>query len=180
MINTYSYLLRCLLLGSFILFTTVIYAEQETTASDKFGSSFSWLPSGTFFYDAARFRDSDIKSLLENSIINELEAKGYRYLPAENKIDFYVSYIVILEEKLDDSEIANLMNKYPEINLADTMNSNFEHGTFIISAVKAPDRGKLWKNTLNEFVYLQMPKEIRQQRLQEGIKQILESFPVVN
>ena len=151
---------RCLnilngsLLSVLFLFSAALAAEGETVINEKIGKTFSWLPSGTFFYDAARFRDADIKTLFENQIISELEAKGYDYLQPDNKADFYISYIVILEEKLNDSEITNLMDEYPEINKAGTMNSNFEHGTFIISAVNTTDRGKLWGNTLNEFVYL--------------------------
>ena len=175
--NTYS--LRYLVFILLILNTSVIYADQESAIYGKPGTTYSWMPSGTFFYDAARFRDSDIKSLLENSIISEIKTKGYTFAASDTKADFYISYIVILEEKLSDSEITNILKDYPDINQADTKNNNFEHGTFIISASAKSDRKKIWSNSLNEFVYLNMPQDIRQQRLQEGTKNILESFPIL-
>ncbi len=51
-----------------ISLSTLISAEQidnsDFVISDKLGTSFAWMPAGTFFYDAARFRDSDIKIII--------------------------------------------------------------------------------------------------------------------
>lgn len=178
--NTYSYLLRWALSALIILCAPVINADDESTGIEKPGKTFAWMPSGNFFYDAPRFRDADIKSLLEGSIISELEDKGYKYSPSDKNIDFYISYIVVLEEKLSESDIANILKEYPELNQVEINNNNFEHGTFIISAFTSIDRNKIWKNSLNDVVYLQMPEEIRQQRLQESTKKILESFSTLD
>jgi uncharacterized protein DUF4136 len=183
MSNVTSNLFHWFLTGALIIFTTVLNAEEHDNKSsnigesEEIGTTFTWMPSGTFFYDAVRFKDSDIKSMLEDSIIKELTGKGYSFKSPDDSVDFYISYLVILEEKLTDSEMTNAIREYPELNEDDIKNIEFEHGTVIISATKASNNEKFWKNASKHVVNLNMSDELRQQRLQDGARKIMETFP---
>jgi hypothetical protein len=129
------------------------------------------------FYDAPRFNDSNIKSLLESSLISELESRGYTYADSNPKVDFYTSYVVILEETLSDSDVINILKEYPELN-QDNRKNDFEYGSLILSAATVSDCKSEWRRSINDVVNLKMPDDIRQQRLQDSVKRVLESFPV--
>jgi hypothetical protein len=181
--NKFLNIYRCLLTGLMILCITTIHAEQvsdEDSSSSKpvkLGTTFSWSPTGVVFYDAPRFKDSDIRSMLENAIIDELKNKGYIFSEAGNMVDFYISYVVILEDKLSDDEIAKITMEYPEINPSEINTKNFEYGGFIISASTVAERVKLWENSTNSIVNLKMSDSERKDRLKEGAIRVLESFP---
>jgi len=178
------YFLNCILLSAFFLSPT-IHAEQvsdEESASSKpvkLGTTFTWSPTGVIFYDAPRFRDSDVKAMLERGIIDELTNKGYLFSEPADKVDFYLSYLMILEEKLSDDEISKIATEYPQIKPSEINTNNFEYGSFVISAATADERVKLWENSINIIVNLKMPDSERKVRINEGAITVLESFPVI-
>jgi len=122
--------------------TTVTNAEQDTNEIVKLGKTYTWMPSGTFFYDAARFNQFDIKAKLEGAIKKELSIKGCFYVEPDQNTDFYMGYIVILEQTLNDSDISKVIEKYPELEFSNINEKKFEQGILIISASQVKDRKK--------------------------------------
>ena len=142
------------------------------------GDTFSWMISGIFFYDAARFKDSDIRVNLEKTIISELKDKGYHFVESAADADFHIGYSLVLESAFSETEIEELYQKQQEFKSMQLDPEEFEHGTFIIKAVDPKTRHHFWRNTLKGFANLGMTGEIRDQRLHAGVKEILNSFPM--
>ena len=176
--------LNCILLSALFLSST-IHAEQvndeesATSKPAKLGTTFTWSPTGIIFYDAPRFRDSDVKAMLERGIIDELTNKGYLFSETADKVDFYLSYTLILEEKLSDDEISKITTQYPQIKPSEINTNNFEYGSFLISAATAAERVKLWENSIDQITNLKMSDSERKVRITEGAIKVLESFPVI-
>ena len=142
------------------------------------GATFSWMPSGTFFYDAARFKDSDIRANLEKIIISELKNKGYNFVDSAADAEFHIGYLLVLESALSEAEIEELYQQQPEFRSLQLDPEEFEHGTYMIKAVDPKTRRHFWRNTLKGFTNLNMTGEIRDRRLHAGVKEILNSFPM--
>jgi len=141
------------------------------------GSSFSWMPAGRYFYDAARFKDSTIRARLEDTIIYELKDKGYDFVASASDVEFQIGYMVVLENTLNDSELQSLYEQEPELQAIELDLKSYEHGTLFIKAVDPKTRRHFWKNTLQGFVNLEMPDDVREQRLRVTIQKVLKSFP---
>lgn len=158
-----------------------INAEQQDTQPDTLqmapGKSFSWSPSGHYFYDAPRFNDENIKELLESLMIAELENKGFVYQETDEGADFYLSYVAVLEEKLPASEVEKLLASDPELNQIGVNKMKFEYGSLIVTAVQASDSKRFWKNAWHDVAYLESPKDLRAKRVKELITDLLSTFP---
>ncbi len=166
----------CLCLG-----VSGLHAEQHdaqpTTMQTVPGKSFSWSPSGKFFYDAPRFEDENIKELLELLMIAELEKKGFIYQKSDEGADFYLSYVAVLEEKLPASEVEKILASDPELNQPGVNRNRFEYGSLVVSALNASDAKRFWKNSWHDVTYLEMPKDLREERVKELVNFLMSTFP---
>ncbi len=141
------------------------------------GSTFSWMPSGTFFYDSARFKNPAIRDRLRGKIIQEFQARGYEFVETGEDVSFQVGYTLILENSLDDTELQKLYQQMPYLESLQLDPDKYEQGILIIKAVDPQTRRHFWRNTIQDFVNLEMPADVRDKRLHEIIHIVLASFP---
>ena len=151
-----------------------LYAE-ETEISNLFGSTISW--GSKYFFDAPRFKDNNVKELLDVAISEKLKTFGIQLAKGDTNSKYILNYTVLLGDTATQSDIKDLYAQEPELKEISEESSNYEQGKLLISIRDRDTHKPIWKNSVEGLANLEIPEEIRQQRVITIVDQAFSTFP---
>ena len=162
----------------FLLAHSSLFAEEESNEINiinTIGTSVSW--GRKYFFDAPRFKDSDVQELLNVAIEEKLKTYGIQIIEGGAEIKFVLNYTLLLGETATKADIEELYEQFPELKEDSEALEKIERGKLLISIRDRDTNKPIWKNSVEGFANLDMPKEVRQKRVNSAVDQVFESFP---
>jgi len=154
-----------------------VISVQDPGVSVAKGSTFSWLPAAVRFYEDDRLKDAPIKSLIENEIVKNLEAKEMVFVDSVNGAKYAIAYTAALESSLDDSAIIRRFGLLPGNSQVPQDDANVEKGTVIIYVFNTRTDDVIWRSAAQVGVQFDTPDEQRKARVGKVIAEMFMTFP---
>lgn len=143
--------------------------------SIKRGSRISW--GEKTFFDAPRFNDKNIEEKLDLALLDGLNAKGLKFTNHPDNSEYLLSYTLVLGEIIGEQESLEIKTADPDLVNAKDI-STLEYGKLLL-VFRVRETGELvWQNGVSDFASIDMPNDIRQQRLLKIVEILLDELPV--
>jgi len=139
-----------------IIWTTPnqLFAE-EAEIENLSNSNLSW--GRTYFFDAPRYKDNNVKELLDEAIVKKLKSYGIQITEGNIESKYLLNYTILLGEKVGKS--------------------GFEEGKFLISIRDRKTNSPVWRNQIEGLANLDNTEE-RKQRAESIVDKAFETFPL--
>jgi len=154
-----------------------VISVQDPNAMIVAGSTFSWLPDAVQFYEDDRLKDAPIKSLIENEIVKNLEAKKMNFVESVNGAKYAIAYTAALESSLDDSAIIRRFGLMPGNSQVPQNDDNVEKGTVIIYVFNNKTAEVIWRSAAQVGVQFDTASEQRETNVENVIGEMFKTFP---
>jgi hypothetical protein len=154
-----------------------VISVQDPGVSVAKGSTFSWLPAAVRFYEDDRLKDAPIKSLIENEVVRNLEAKEMVFVDSVNGARYAIAYTAALESSLDDSAIIRRFGLLPGNSQVPQDDANVEKGTVIIYVFNTRTDEVIWRSAAQVGVQFDTQDEQRKARVEKVIAEMFMTFP---
>jgi hypothetical protein len=141
------------------------------------GATFAWLPESINFHKDQRLQGSNLQSMIEREIKQNLQDMGYRFVDAGAAPDFSIGYTAALESALNDDEIMRRFGLLPGSSVATAGSAEYEKGSLIIYVMNASGRDVVWRSAVQAGVDLSADDAAREQRLGNLLKDMFLTFP---
>lgn len=148
-----NFIFLCLLLATIISAPTSLLSE-EIEAIDLSSSNLAW--GRTYFFDAPRYKDNNVKELLDNAIVNKLKTFGILIEEGSLESDYLFNYTILLGEEVGKS--------------------GFEKGKILFSIRDRKTNTPVWRSEIKGLAELNSD-ENRKQRVESYLDQAFEDFP---
>lgn len=176
-----SLLTRVILLAIACIFVSLIAqkhlnAEETEKEIEKIDlTTISW--GRKYFFDAPRFKEHNVQELLDSAIEEKFKTYGIKLTEGNSGSKYVLNYTILLGDTASQSKIEDLYIEEPELKDSADEELNFEQGKFLISIRDRDTRAAIWGNDVEGLVSLEMPDEIRQNRVKTIIDQAFMTFP---
>lgn len=139
---------------------------------------YQWAPRQIKFYDDSRLEHANLNYLIQMSIINELNSKGYSYQPESRQPQFQIAYVAALQTALDDQAIEEKYGIRPGLVDGKNDRSKYEKGTIIVDLIEPASGRLIWRGAGQALATLEdIPQEQRKQRVEKFIKDLFIALP---
>ena len=154
--------------------------DHETMGPKPRISTYAWLPNNVSDPKIdAPYLDTAVKS----AVNKELDAKGYT-LDTKGKPTFLATYHAVLTKEVKTVTINNHVDQQAAAYVGDSQyytpqmkQVTYDRGTLILDFMKTDDPDNFWRGSAKGKAYLKESKEKRQERIQQIVAEIMESFP---
>jgi len=181
-----------LLIFSFITGCSSVKVSSDFDPAVSFSGyqAYNWLPGAPKATGDPRIDGNTLlQSRIRNAVDDELNFKGFKKAEA-GKADFWITFHVTLDQKTQIQTI-NSMNNYPygwggmyggyysnsALAGRDTFVYSYDEGSIIVDIIDANTRKLLWRGTATDQVHFSDKPEEKEQKINEAIKKLLETFP---
>ena len=106
-----------------------------------------------------------------------LTQKGFHYVRSAEQSELLVGYTLVLGSTLNAAELEELHRLEPELKSVEVDPKHYERGTLLIKVIDADTQRAVWRGRREGFAHLEMPEELRKQRLRAVIEDVLAAFP---
>lgn len=145
------------------------------------GASFKWQKDHIRIYHDPRLDESQIDSLLKDSIEIELINKGYQYAPDAEETDFVIAYAAALKSSMDNNQIQKQFGLLPGFIEKNKTTQHYEKGTVIFDIIDPHSHRLIWRSAGQAMATVKhIPEYERKQRIDAFIQQLLQELPQVN
>ena len=148
---------------------------QQKKLVVKRGAYFSW--GRIIFFDAPRFRGSDVNTILNDAIIETLAGKALHYTEKSTDSNYLVSYTIILGNTLDEKALKALYEQDPALKAAEFDPSRYESGSFIIKLLDSKTHTEIWSHTVAGVAGFDIPNNVRVKRTRSLVQTAFSTFP---
>ena len=141
-----------------LLITTMMHNHvnaEETELANLSNSNLAW--GRTYFFDAPRYKDNNVKELLDEAIMNKLKSYGIQISEGDIESKYLLNYTILLGGEVGKS--------------------GFEEGKFLISIRDRKTNSPIWRNQIEGLANLDNNEE-RKQRIESLVDEIFEPFPL--
>lgn len=139
---------------------------------------YQWAPQHIEFHDDSRLAHANLNNLIQKSIINELNSKGYSYEPDASQPDFQIAYVAALKTALDDLSIERKYGIRPGLVDGKNDQSKYEKGTIIVDLIEPVSGRLIWRGAGQAMATLEdIPQDVRKSRVQKFIKDLFSALP---
>lgn len=128
---------------------------EETEIANLSNSNLSW--GRTYFFDEPRYKDNNVKELLDEAIVKKLKTFGIKLEEGNIESKYLLNYTILLEEEVGDSGI--------------------EKGKFLISIRERKTNSPVWRNQIEGLANLDNTEE-RKKRAEAIVDEAFETFPL--
>jgi len=163
----------------FMIFLLASFAGGACVAEDvtsKPRHTFAWKTENMHFYDAPRFREAGIKEALETRLVEKLQNRGLDFVATVEDADFALSYVAVLENYASADEKAGFLAAHKVLAEREDAPTEFEHGILYVKLADRRTGAKVWDSTVHRLVALDMPDDLREQRLGEILDELLATY----
>ena len=148
---------------------------EESIISDISKSGLSW--GRKYFFDSPRFKDNNVQEQLDKEIIEKLNSYGIYLEKAINSSKYLLNYTILLGDTASQTEIEDLYIEDPELENIPKDSAKFERGKLLISIRVRDSHKAIWRSSVEGLTNLDMPEEIRAQRIRAFINAAFATFP---
>lgn len=147
-------LTRLALLISLIYFTPNYIIAEEPEIVDLSGNNLAW--GRTYFFDAPRYKDNNVKELLDEAIVKKLKTFGILIENGNLESEYLFNYTILLGEEVGKS--------------------GFEEGKILFSIRNRKTNSPIWRSEIKGLAELES-NENRKQRVNTYLDEAFKSFP---
>ncbi len=153
---------------------TARYSNDRISAS----AIYQWAPRQIEFHDDSRLAHANLNNLIQMSIIDELNSKGYSYKPDASQPEFQIAYVAALKTALNDQAIEQKYGIRPGLVDGKSDQSKYEKGTIIIDLIEPVSGRLIWRGAGQAMATLEdIPQDVRKSRVQKFIKDLFSALP---
>lgn len=153
-----------------------IIAVQNPNAKIASNSKFAWLPEAMRFYDDGRLDTPELKTMINDEIVNNLKLKGMRFVDTPKQADFSIAYTAALESSMDDDEIIKRFGLLP--GYSHETGAGIEKGSLIIYVFENRTNAIIWRSAAQVGVEFDRSAQERKQRVVRVMAEMFQTFPV--
>ncbi len=159
-----------------------VYVTSDYDVTMDFGSleTYDWAPPPEGASKDPRVNNRLFDGRVRRAIDYELSQRGYRMV-ANGSPDFWVTYHVALDRKLDVTTVQNYPVHYGSYRTwggySETHVREYEEGTLLIDVVAPESKSLIWRGTALTEVREQSSPEERTARIDEIVGAVLAKFP---
>ena len=151
---------------------SVLYSDKVLHESARF----SWLPAAVKFYEDPRLKNSPIQLYFQEAIQQNLNKRGYRFVPSVVDSDFLVAYVLALENSLNDEEINEKYQLNPGLPRQKLNPNRYEKGTLIIDLIESGTKRSIWRGGMQGFAKFDIGEEERKKRINLFVDRLFQSY----
>jgi len=134
---------------------------------------FSWSANFEGLQKDRQIAQVNMDELLQQSIINSLIKKGYRFNSNTTEADYTINYTAGLERNLPNDELLQKFGAQPGL-VTNITTANIEKGTLVIDVYNQKSGQQHWRSIGQAMAQLnQIPKESRQKRIDHLVNLML-------
>ncbi len=137
-------------------------------------STYSWAPDMRAGNALPILGGVPVNGYVETAIGKTLAAKGYRFTGAGNAQGLSVAYHVALG---DSWQAGGRYGMHPGLAMTPSDMQHYEKGTLVIVVFDSTAGRQAWRSALQGFADLDIPADVRQQRINDIIGRMFEGFP---
>lgn len=138
------------------------------------GTTLRWR-SDLIWVDDPEGRYERRADMLQAAIAREFELKGYRFVTAGTEATYDVLAVAVLGDLAGHEEVSEIFRLYPSLAASP---SGYAKGNVLLAIAPSGTRNIVWRGALEVFTDSGMQTlEQRQQRMNWGARQLLDSIP---
>lgn len=140
-------------------------------------STYTWMPGMHEIHGTPSLRGVSVRNLLEAAINNAMTAKGYRFIPDAATNGLLVGYQVMLGDSTGDDRAEQRLGVNPGLTMTSPDATRYAQGTLVITVVDNQTGRTAWRSALQGFADLDIPANVRRQRINAIVTRMLAAFP---
>jgi hypothetical protein len=138
---------------------------------------FTWAPRMREIRGDPNDAEIPDQEALETALSSALQKKGYEYTWRAGLADLKVGYLVVMNGALSGKQVSERFGIQPGLQLQAPDGLRYEKGTLVVDIIDVKTGRTVWRGTLQGFADLELPKEDRQERLNDWVAFMLARFP---
>jgi hypothetical protein len=142
------------------------------------GARFAWHEQGRELVQDARLADSDLQSVIEETIRSQLTSLGFRFNDNVSEADLLLAYTAATERNLSDEELLRRFGLAPGYPAPEEDAIAYERGALVLYLVDPSNGLLVWRCAAQTLVDFEAQPEVRRQRIKAGIASMLDTLPV--
>jgi len=139
-------------------------------------ATFSWVRASKAVIDDPRMDAAEVRSLVRRALQEGLASHGLAP-GSRGTAMLQVGYVVALEKELDESSVSSMFGLDPGLSATDEEAAKYDRGTLIVSIAHTGARVPLWKGSIQVFADLDLPDDVRKQRVRRAVELLLSRVP---
>ena len=104
-----------------------------------------------------------------------MQQKGYQLVDANGQ--FEIAYVVALAQSLSDVEINQRFGISPGMVDDNPDPGIYEKGSIVVDIANSAGHNSIWRSALQGYAHLELPDDVRLQRLQIAMQRLFASLP---
>jgi Domain of unknown function (DUF4136) len=156
-----------------------VVATGDSGADIRNASTFSWASGLQQTSNDQSPGNASIEALLQESIVANLQGKGYRFSAVPGEGDLIITYLIALDAPGAGREQAGMYTGQlqPSLNLTSPDPGKYEKGTLEIEVIERSTGLTAWRSALQGFANLELDDAERRQRLGLMVDRMLAGVP---
>lgn len=139
-------------------------------------AKFSWVRSSSVLVEDPRLDAVQLRALVRGALQEGLAAHGLTP-GSRGTAMLEVGYVVALEKELDEPTVSSMFGLDAGLSATAQEAAKYDKGTLIVSISHTGARTPLWRGSVQAFADLDLPDEVRRQRVQRAVELLLSRVP---
>ena len=139
-------------------------------------ASYSWVRSSAVLIDDPRLDAVRLRALVRGALQEGLAAYGLAP-GSRGTAMLQAGYVVALEKELDDSTVSSMFGLDAGLTATPEEAAKYDKGTLIVNIAHTGARTPLWQGSVQAFADLDLPEEVRRQRVRRAVELLLSRIP---
>jgi len=155
-------------------FMTVHHSEIHVSLP----ASYRWSSGFLNQFSHSKLRDFNVQHLLKQSIEQEMKRKGYQLVGDKQPAGLTISFALVLNSVLDDSDIQRLYGLLPSLLVGEVDHQRYEKGTVIFDVIDTKTQQLAWRTAGQALATIvDLPISERKVRINYFVKKLLAFLP---
>lgn len=155
---------------------TVIITHSNPDIRVPETGTFTWMPRCLQNFDDPRIARGKLKKMLQEAIENTMESKGYTYKESV-PCDLIVGFFGAVESGLNDKYLNSFYGFDQDSKIGSAATNKYPKGALIMDIMEGRSGRSLWRGALQALVDFELDDDVRRQRVQLAVDQLLSRFP---
>jgi hypothetical protein len=134
----------------------------------------AWMAGSRMLIESEALDPIWVENEVKSALISAMEDKGWS-LAGSGGVAVELGYMVASDRELDDAELASTYGLSPGLSGA---NTRYGKGTLVVELRRPGTRMALWRGSVQIIADPTLPKDVRRQRILNGVYSVLRSVPI--
>ncbi|MEE8468083.1 MAG: hypothetical protein V3T22_06485 [Planctomycetota bacterium] len=139
-------------------------------------ADYSWVRSSSVLIDDPRLDPVRLRALVRGALQECLATHGLTP-GSRGTAMLEVGYVVALERELDESTVSSMFGLDAGLSATAEEAARYGKGTLIVNISSTGARTPLWRGSVQAFADLDLPDEVRRQRVRRAVELLLARVP---